>query len=424
MERKHFIQNTLWAFTAWSLLSKCKSESHYKEVIQKIEADKVNATAHDEGFWKEVQTLFTKPKDFINLNNGAVSSYANVVSDALQTHTLNINTMPSYYLLGALNNDKEQVRNAMAQWLHCDTEEIAFNRNTTEALNTIIFGLPLEPGDEIILCKYDYQHMINAWKQRAARDGVVLKYIDIDVPEDDEKVWIDKYINAISPQTKVLHLTMVMNWTGQVLPVQKIIAAAKKYRCKIIVDAAHALGQMPINISELQCDYLAAPAHKWLGGPTGVGIMYIQKDNISTTYPLLSSFDVLQNNIRKFETLGIHNMAPVLAVADAFQLHETIGAALIQKRLVYLRNYWLNKALLNNNISTYSSLNNEYSNAIATIAIEGKSGMDIEQLLMQQYKIHVSPVMHEKVNGIRITPHIYTTLEELDLLVDALNKIA
>lgn len=421
MKRKQFVKNTLWGIAGISLSYKSAEKDIEQNVIEHIKQLSKNAHEEDEMFWNEVRQLFSLSKDIINLNNAAVSTYSDLVAQSLSAYMKRGNEAPSYYLWNEIGENREVLRQKLATYLNCNREEIAFNRNTTEALNTVIFGLPLQKDNEVILCKYDYPHMINAWKQREERDGIVLKWVDIE-QDNNESIIIEKFQKVLSKKTKVVHLTHVMNWTGYALPIKQIITLTKLYGAEIIVDAAHAFGQMPLNIEALNCDYWAAPGHKWLCGPTGTGILFIKKQHIEKIFPLLSAFPSQKNDIRKFETLGVRNFAQEASLITALNLHEAIGISLIQKRLLYLKNYWLNKIKENKNIDSYTSENHQ--NAIGTVYFKNKSAKAIEHALINQYKIHTTTAIHEQIIGLRISPHIYTSLNELDLLIDALKKIA
>lgn len=422
ISRKKFLKTSLLGAAGLSIAG-CNYSSNnlenktYEEII--LEAK--NATANDETFWKKVKTLFPVSEDVINLNNGAVSSHAVLVQKAWQEANTLSNKAPSHHMWNEVATQREILRKELAEYLNCNAEEIAFNRNTTEALNTIIFGIPLSKGDEVILSNYDYTHMINAWKQRAERDGIVLKWVTLELPETNEEIILQKFISQISVKTKVIHITHVINWTGQILPAEKIIQHANNLGIETIVDAAHSFAQMPLNIQKLNCDYLAAPGHKWLGSIFGTGFLFIKKQHISKTYPLLSAFESQKNDIRKFETLGTRPFANEVAFLEALHIHKAIGQKLIQQRLQFLTKYWLEKINKINGINSYTEIKN--CNALAAIHIENISAAAVEKKLLKNHNIHVGIVKHENVNGIRISPHIYTGTEDLDKLIEALKAI-
>lgn len=424
ISRNQFIKTSLLGAAGLSIKGCNYSSSNNSETdtYNEIIVEAKNATANNEAFWGKVKTLFPFSKDIINLNNGAVSSHAIAVEKAWQEANALSNKAPSYYMWNEVAAQREVLRNELAKYLNCHTEEIAFNRNTTEALNTIIFGISLNKGDEVVLSNYDYPHMINAWQQRAEREGIVLKWVTLELPETNEDIILEKFVSQISAKTKVIHVTHVINWTGQLLPAEKIIEHAHKLGIETIVDAAHSFAQMPLDIQKLKCDYLAAPGHKWLGSIFGTGFLFMKKQHISKTYPLLSAFQQQKNDIRKFETLGTRPFANEVAFLKALRIHSAIGQKLIQERLQYLTQYWLKKAAAINNIKSYTEFNN--CTALATIQLKNISAEIFEKKLLENYNIHVGVVKHETIEGVRISPHIYTSLDELDKLIESLKVIS
>jgi selenocysteine lyase/cysteine desulfurase len=208
-----------------------------------------------------------------------------------------------------------------------------------------------------------------------------------------------------------------------VLPVEKIIKHAKNSGIETIVDAAHSFAQMPLDIQKLNCDYLAAPGHKWLGSIFGTGFLFIKKQHISKTYPLLSAFEIQKNDIRKFETLGTRPFANEVAFLQALNVHKAIGQQLIQQRLQYLTKYWHERATAIKGVESYTEIS-QSCNALATIQLKNISAESIEKELLKNYNIHVGVVKHGAIEGIRVSPHIYTSLDELDKLIKSVKAIS
>ena len=242
-----------------------------------------------------------------------------------------------------LDQGREPLREKIALLAGCSAEEIAFNRNTTEGLNTIIFGLNLKAGDEVVLTKYDYPNMMNAWKQREKRDGIKLVWIDLDLPVESDDVFVEKFANAITDKTKIVHITHMLNWTGQILPARKIADIAHKRGCQVIVDASHSFVHIDYKISDLDCDYYATSLHKWLCAPFGTGFMYIRKGMVKNVWALLSAPIPDADNIGKFEALGTRSFAAEMAIGNAIDFHYLIGSKRKEQRLRYLKNYLCEK---------------------------------------------------------------------------------
>jgi selenocysteine lyase/cysteine desulfurase len=423
ISRKHFLKNTLLVATGFPLLNR-NSDFDTSAFTLAKNTKTTSEAVNDEAFWKTIRAQYVISKDVINLNNGGVSPQPIPVQKAHIKNYEFSNEVPTYTMWRQLDKGREPLRQQLAEMLGCDAEEIAINRNTTEGLNTIISGLPLTAGDEVVLTKYDYPNMINAWKQRAKREGIILRWVDLSLPEENDEAIVAKFAAQINAATKVVHITHVVNWSGQILPVQKIANYAKSNGCEVIVDGAHSFAQLNFKISELNCDYFASSLHKWLCAPFGTGILYVKQKNIAKVWPLTASYESQVDDIRKFEVLGTRSFAAEMAISEAINFHELMGTTLKEERLRYLKNYWLEKVKLLQKVKTYTSLKNQYSCAIATIGIEGLDASEIELQLLEKYKIHCTIVKHEQINGIRITPHVYTSISELDLLVNAIKEMA
>lgn len=381
-------------------------------------------SATDEIFWNWVRDSYTVSRNIMNLNNGGVSPQPKVTQDAQDRYNRMANEAPSYYMWRILDAGREPLRENLAQLAGCSPEEIAINRNSTEGLNTIIFGLNLQKGDEIVMSNFDYPNMRNAWNQRVKRDGVVLRKAILPLPMENDDEIVKLYTDLFTEKTKIVHLTHIINWTGQIIPVRKIADEAHKRGIEVIVDGAHTFAHLDYNIPDLGADYYGTSLHKWLCAPFGSGMMYIKKDKIKNIWALLSSDEPDGDNIRKFESLGTRSFAKEMAIGYSLDFHNMITTKRKQDRLQYLKHYWASRALENPKVYMNTSLNPQFSSALANFGIKGMTGSEIDQRLCDKYKIHTVAIKHEHIDGVRVTPNIYTSEADLDRLVIAINEIA
>lgn len=377
----------------------------------------------DEAFWYQIQQAYTVSANIINLNNGGVSPQPRVVQEAVERYNRLSNETPSYYMWQVLDQGREPLRSKLAALAGCSAEEIAINRNSSEALETVIFGLRLEKGDEVVLTKQDYPNMINAWKQREKRDGIVLKWISFDFPIEDKAAIVRKFAEAFTSKTKVVHITHLINWNGQLLPAREIAAEAKKRGIEVLVDAAHSFAHFDYKIPDLDCDYLGTSLHKWLCAPFGSGMLYVKKEKIAQLYPLLAAPDAESADIRKFESLGTRSFAIEQAIGQAINFHHMIGSERKFKRLHYLKNYWAEQVNELPGVKVATSLKPDFGGAIGLLTMENKEPVEIGSFLFSKYKIHTVPIVWENISGVRITPNVYTTPSDLDVLVGAIKHL-
>jgi len=387
-----------------------------------ISADKM---ATEEEFWYYIQQAFTVSPGIINLNNGGVSPAPKTVQDAMKRYYDLCNEAPSYYMWRILDQGREPLRANLAKLAGCSAEEIAMNRNSSEGLETVIFGLQLKAGDEVVLSKQDYPNVINAYKQREKRDGIKLVWINLDLPSENEDYLAGQYTKAFTSRTRVVNITHVINWNGQVLPVKKIAGEAHKKGIEVVVDGAHSFAHLDFKIPDLDADYFATSLHKWLYAPIGAGLLYVRKEKIKTIYPMFATADdPLKDDIRKFESLGTRPFFIEQAIGKAVEFHDMLGSERKQKRLHYLKNYWMERVKDLPKVRFNTSMDPKWGGAIGNIGFDGKKPGELDAFLMDKCKIHTTTVVWENISGVRITPNVYTTIKNLDVLVEGIRAYA
>lgn len=412
-----------FAFGANSLFNQVHAEEIH-HAYKKISHLTDKQVAGDEDYWSVIQQAYTVDPNIINLNNGGVSPSPRVVQEAVERYNTLTNQGPSYYMWRIIDQGREPLRNKLAQLAGADPEEIAINRNSTEALNTVIYGLPLKKGDEVIGTLQDYPNMIQAWKQRQQREGIQYKQISFDFPIENDEAIVDAFEKAITSKTKVLHLTHMINWVGQILPVRKIADMAHSRGIEVLVDGAHSFGLLDFNIPDLHADYFGTSLHKFLSAPIGSGLLWIKKEKIAKVWPLLCNGNPLSDDIRKFETLGTRSFPIEQGIGEAINFHNAIGKKRKEERIRYLKNYWAGQAKDIPGVKIHTSLKDGYSCAIGGFSIKGKTPQEVDAELFNKYKIHTVGITWENISCVRVTPHVYTKLSDLDKLVKAIRTIS
>jgi len=411
------------AFSANSLFNQAHAAEfeHINLLKQDVSAKDL---AMDEDYWSIIQQSYTTSPALINLNNGGVSPSPRIVQDAVERFNKMTNEGPSYYMWRILDQGREPLRYKLAQLAGADPEEIAVNRNATEALNTVIFGLNLKAGDEIIGTKQDYPNMINAWRQRAQRDGIVYNQISFQFPIENDEEIVAGFEKAITPKTKIIHITHIINWIGQILPVKKITDMAKKHGIETIVDGAHSFGLLDYKIPDLGCDYYGTSLHKFLSAPIGSGMLWIKKEKIEKIWPLVCNDKPNGTDIRKFETLGTRSFPIEQGIGEAVNFQNGIGSKRKEERIRYLKNYWATRLQNIAKVKIHTSFKDEYACAICGVSVDGMTPGELDSTLFSNYKIHTVGIVWENISCVRITPHVYTRIQELDKLVMAIDTIA
>ena len=379
--------------------------------------------AGDEAFWAEVRQAFPVPADYINLEHGYSSPQPQPTYEAFQRYAASINGGVAFYMRRKKADDLLAVKRQLAEVAGCPADEIVITRNTTESLGTVIHGLDLAPGDEAVMCDQDYGSMLEQFRQQSRRRG--LRCVEVALPlhprSDDEIV--ETYARAMTPRTKILLVSHMVNITGQILPVRRIADMAHARGVGVIVDAAHSFAHLAFALPDLDGDYLGASLHKWLCTPLGAGLLHIKKEKIKTVWPLLGDTSAPEDDIRKFERIGTHPSWTVLAIQDAIRFHRMIGAERKEARLRYLQQYWtdrvrgLPKVYLN-------TPTGDRACGIANVGITGRKPEDLATALFDRFRIYTVAIETVPVKGVRVTPHLSTTTGELDALVRAIAELA
>ncbi len=380
------------------------------------------AVARDEDFWREIQQAFTVDRNIVNLNNGGVSPSPRIVQEAMRRHLEFSNLAPPHTMWRILEPQVESVRRRLAASFGCDPEELAITRNASEALEICQLGLDLKPGDEVLTTDQDYPRMITTWRQRERRDGIKLRQISFPTPPPSMDDLAERFERALTPRTRVLHFCHITNLTGQIFPVKKISRMARARGIETIVDGAHAYAHFPFQQADLDCDYYGTSLHKWLLAPHGTGFLYVRKSKISKLWPLMAAPDTMTDNIRKFEEIGTHPAANHNAIAEALTFHEAIGVERKAARLRYLRKLWSDRLRPHPAVTLRTSDSPEMACGLGLVSVEGRDPNELTARLWER-QILVTPIQHKDFQGLRITPNVYTTLEEIDIFCATMEKI-
>jgi isopenicillin-N epimerase len=382
-------------------------------------------TAGDESFWFEIQQAFTVDRSVVNLNNAGVSPSPAAVQAAQKRYLDFSNSMPPPVALWeVLEPQRETVRERLARAFGTGGEEIALVRNSSEGLQICQLGFDLRHGDEVLTTNQDYPRMIAAFEQRARREGIALKQFSLPVPAEDDEEIVDLFRRNLTPRTKLILMCHVINLTGQVLPVKRVVELGRERGIPVIVDGAQSFAHLEFDHADLDCDYFATSLHKWLFAPHGTGMLYVKRDKIRDLWPLMAAPAALAGDIRKFEEIGTHPAAQNLAIAEALTFHEGIGARRKAARLRHLRDRWALRLAAHDRMRLHTSLRPGKSCAIANVEIVGVDTRRLADHLWKRHRILVTPIVHPEFSGVRVSPSVYTTPGEIDLFSEAMERIA
>ena len=384
--------------------------------------------ADDEDYWSEVNRAFDLDRTLVNLNNGGVSPTPTHVLDAMIRDLRFSNELPVEHMWRVLEPRIESVRRELAREFGCDAEELAIVRNASEANETMILGLDLKRGDEVVVTTQNYPRMLTAWDQRARRDGIVVKQITFTVPPPSDDYVVERFRAAITPRTKAIEVTHITNLTGQIMPVRKIVDMARPLGIEVLVDGAHAFAHFPFTRDALGCDYYGTSLHKWLLAPVGTGFLYVRREKIPKLWPLMAAPTAMTADVRKYEEIGTHPAANHNAIAAALAFHRAIGPERKAARLRWLRDRWATRLLAESDrvkvltplgpVSSAGQAPQHKAGAIGFFAVDGIDPNKLGGWLHDKHRIITTPIVFPEFSGIRITPNVYTTPAEVDVFAE------
>jgi isopenicillin-N epimerase len=391
--------------------------------------------ARDEAFWSVVRDAFEGVRSSINLWTVARGPSPRIVTDAVVDGYLRINQSRR----GGNNypGRREDVRRRVAAHVGCAPEEIALTRNTTDGVTTVVSGLPMRPGDEILTTNQEHAPFYGLLHQRAARDGIVLKVIEVPSPARDPGEIAAAFERAIGPRTRLI-LVCHVAMTGQIMPVRRITETAHARGARVLVDGALAFGHLVEGPKALGCDYYAASFHKWACGPTATGFFYARPEHVRALPPLYGfargddGYGPAGDDptMKKYESFGTHPAFLTAAVGQMLDFREAIGGDRIQARHQYLKRYWADQVKDEPALKLYASLEPELSCSLLAFEVRGMTYAEATRPLRDQ-KFGVSGAY---INGrfgdraswtdvIMANPALFTTTDDLDRFVQALRPI-
>lgn len=400
--------------SAASSIAFSNSSIAFVERALRLNSGTAAQAAQDEAFWLQIQQSFTLDRNVVNFNNGGVAPSPRVVQDALRRYLEYQNQAPSFYMWRHLEPEIEAVRRRLASAFGVEPDEVAITRNASEALEICLFGLPLQAGDEVLTSDLDYPRMITTLKQRERRDGIKLVQVPVPAVAKSKKEFVDAFQKSLTSKTKMILVSQVAFLNGQIFPVREIVELGRKAGIPVVVDGAHAFAQFPFVRDQMNCDYYGTSLHKWLMAPIGTGMLYVRKAKIEPLWPLMAANPEQDKDIRKFEEIGTHPAANHNAIGEALTFHEMIGVERKAARLRFLRSRWTEPLLEHKKVKFHTNLSPDHSCGLTTVEIEGIDPGKLAEWLFDKKGIFVVGITAPSFKGIRVTPNVYTTLDEID----------
>lgn len=376
-----------------------------------------------EAFWKNVKKQYQFASGVHYFNNASLGSSSIPIRKATRDFRDTLDDFPSKYMWGGWNTEKEQTRKDVADFFGVSKEEIALIHNTTEGMNLIARSFDLQPGDEVIIADHDHASARIPWEVWQESKGIKLIRPTLPIlPKSKEEI-VAIYRKAITPKTKVISMCHIVNTNGMILPVKEVSAMAHRKGILVAVDGAQSAGMFRIDLHDLECDFYSASSHKWLFSPKGVGVFYAKKESQQHLHPLMVAKGYKDTSIRRLENYNTRNLPEVLGLGASIQFLNSIGIEKIHQRTFELKSYFRSKIEHNKKFKLKTPVSDALSGAIQVVEVVGNNVGDVKKKLFNDFGIDCRPMSGFGLNALRFSFAIYITKEDIDFLVDALEKV-
>jgi len=373
-------------------------------------------------YWAELRRQWLLAPDHVNLNCGSVGCSPLPVLNAVIDHLLSAEAFrePAYPWFGYEENSRlRELRDALATFLHCKRDELALVRNATEANNVVCNGLDLKAGDEVLLTDQEHPGGRCCWEQKAERYGIKLNTVTLPRPPASVQDITDRFARAITPRTRVVFFSHITTTTGLVLPAKELCKLARDRGALSQVDGAHAIGQIPLDLSDMGCDFYATSPHKWLMAPKGTGTLFIREELLDRLWVTVASAGWKDRGLKayRFSNFGTSNLSVMVGLKAALDFHKALGP-----ERVYARIHELAKRL-RDKLKEYPRLRLANASAEAFYAglvsfepVKGDLKGVLAELAARNVRVAGGP------DRIRVATHIFTQSTELNTFLDAVDR--
>jgi selenocysteine lyase/cysteine desulfurase len=376
--------------------------------------------------WQLVKRQFPLEEGLIYLNAANVCPASRIVLDLYVTLLRDFQANPSFQNRDKYRPMRETVRSRVAALLGVSADEVAITRNTSEGTNLVVRGIPLKPGDEVVITDHNHPSNNESWKLRARREGLVVRSVSVRVPARSADELIAGIERAVTPRTRVIAITQLTSTTGIRYPIRPIAELARKRDIFLHVDGAQTFGACEVNLRDLGCDSYSASAHKWPMGPLEAGILFVRSERIDQLWPAIVSAgwsDALKG-ARKFEAVGQQDDPRVAALGAAVEFLDLIGMRRVEARIRSLTDRAKHALAAMANVELKTNQEPELSGGVVKFRLKDVPTPRAYDLLWKRHRLAIAMTPGGDSEGLRFSPHIYNTFEEIDRAVAAVRELA
>ena len=422
--RREFVKYFV-AGSALSLSALKELNASVYQSITSLNQKYIQDESPDGIYWDELRKHYLFEEGVIMMNNGTVGPMPKPVFNTL-IRNFKVQCTNPFDTYNFIPRKIDEVRRKLAEFIGSSTDEVVITRNTTEGMNFVASGLDLGEGDEVILSTMEHPGGTHPWRMKAKRYGIAIKEVPIGLPPKSVDEFVGAFEEKITPNTKVISISHTVYISGLISPLKELCKMAHENGVLVLADSAHGIGMLDLNMEELGIDFFATSPYKWMGAPTGVGVLYVRKDVQDMLWPTIASsgWDT-HKNAMKFETLSQRADALTIALGEAIDFQNVIGKQKVERRIKALAGY-LKKELKNiPGLRLHTSEDPYISGGLTAFSIDGVEPKKIVDFVREKYNIVIRTVGSEEKGtyGIRVSTPIYVTYKHVDMLLEGIHHL-
>jgi selenocysteine lyase/cysteine desulfurase len=415
----------LVAGSAVSLAALEEANAGIAQKIVELNQKYLDDEAPDGVYWEEVRKLYDFEDRFIMMNNGTLGPMPRTVFNTLARYfrVQVSNPFDGYNMLPSI---REPLRAKLAAFVGASPEEIAITSNTTEGLNFVVNGLDLKPGDEVLMSNLEHPGHIGPWKLKEKRAGIVIKEVPLSPTARSVDEIVGAFAAAITPKTRILSLSHTCFITGHILPLKELSRLAHDKGLLILADSAHGIGMLDLDLKALGIDFFASSPYKWLGAPTGVGLLYVRKEALDKVLPTVVSSGWETNTAAsKLDPSGQRSDAVLYALDEALDFNTRIGKSRIERRIKVLAARLKQELAKIPGAKVHTPADPYISAGLTAFSMGGSLESRLVDHLRERFNLVVRTVGNAKAGtlAVRVSTPIYVSTGEVDMVAEGVRTL-
>jgi len=421
LTRREFVKYFV-AGSALSLVALERLNASVYQSISSLNQKYIEDESPDGVYWEALREHFLFEEGIIMMNNGTVGPMPKPVFNTLM-RCFKVQCTNPFDVYAFIPRKKEEVRYKLAEFIGASPEEIVITRNTTEGMNFVANGLDMDSGDEVLLSTMEHPGGTHPWKLKEKRYGITIKEVPIGLPPKSVDEFVGAFEKAITSKTKVISISHTVYISGLISPLKELSKMAREKGVLVLADSAHGIGMLDLNMKDLGVDFFATSPYKWMGAPTGVGVLFVRKEVQDKLWPTIASsgWDRYEN-ARKFETLSQRADALTVALGEAVDFQNSIGRTRIERRIKALAGYLKRELKKIPGVKLHTSEDPYISGGLTAFSIEGVDHRKVVDYVREKYNIVIRTAgsVEKGTYGLRVSTPIYVNYKHVDMLLEGI----